>query len=48
MDCHRSRRQRYCRPLTDNVLTFNANGQLATPADGGIDLAAGAIPDSTQ
>ena len=30
--------------LTDNVLTFNANGQLATPADGGIDLAAGAIP----
>ncbi|MGB0730234.1 MAG: flagellar hook protein FlgE, partial [Ilumatobacteraceae bacterium] len=30
--------------LTDNVLTFDANGQLTAPADGGIDLAAGAIP----
>lgn len=30
--------------LTDNVLTFDADGQLAAPADGGIDLAAGAIP----
>jgi len=30
--------------LTDNVLTFDANGQLTVPADGGIDLAAGAIP----
>ena len=30
--------------LTDSVLTFDANGQLAAPADGGIDLAAGAIP----
>ena len=30
--------------LTDNVLTFDANGQLAAPADGGIDLAVGAIP----
>lgn len=30
--------------LTDNVLTFDTNGQLTAPADGGIDLAAGAIP----
>lgn len=30
--------------LSDNVLTFDANGQLAAPADGGIDLASGAIP----
>ncbi len=30
--------------LADNVLTFGANGELTSPADFGIDIAAGGIP----
>lgn len=30
--------------MTDNVLTFNASGELTAPADRGIDIAGGVIP----
>ncbi|MCP5029129.1 MAG: flagellar hook protein FlgE [Actinomycetia bacterium] len=31
-------------PLTDNVVTFDSNGEIAGPADFGIDAAAGTVP----
>jgi flagellar hook protein FlgE len=33
--------------MTDNVLTFDANGELTVPADRGIDIAGGLIPGMT-